>query len=77
MVVLPLDLSRLAVAAGLRDHLLDIFRANLGGVVADVDDVVLPVQPDIGNIWLLSKGSLDGTGAVQAMNAAEFERGMS
>ena len=43
MVVLLLDLGRAAVAAGLRDHLLDIFRANLRGVVADVDDVVLPV----------------------------------
>src|SRR5215203_5528320 len=77
LMVVLLDLGRLAVTARLRDHLLDIFRVNLGGVVADVDDVVLPVQPDIGNTWLLSKDSLDGTGAVQAMNAAEFERGMS
>src|SRR5215212_1626677 len=73
MVLLP-DLSRLAVASGLRDHLLYIFRADLGGIVADVDDVALPVQVDIGDVRLLSKGSLDGTGAVQAMNAAELER---
>src|SRR5215207_1550707 len=77
LMVVLLDLGGLAVAAGLRDHPLDIFRANLGGVVADVDDVVLPVKVDIGNTWLLSKDSLDGTGAVQAMNAAEFERGMT
>jgi hypothetical protein len=47
-----LDLSRLAVAARLRDDLLDAFRADVRGVVADVDDVVLPVQPDIGDMRL-------------------------
>ena len=41
-----------------------------------MDDVVLPVQVDIGDVRLLSKGSLDGTGAVQAMNA-ELERAAS
>jgi hypothetical protein len=54
VVVLLLDLGRLAIAAGLRDHLLDIFRADPRGVVADVDDVVLPVQPNLGDVWLLS-----------------------
>src|SRR5215210_151353 len=76
MVVLP-DLSRLAVAAGLYDHMPYIFRVSLRGVVADVDDVVFPVQPDFGDVWLLSQGPLDGTGAAQAVHAAEFERGMS
>ena len=53
-MVLLLDLGRLAVAARLRDHLLDIFRADPRGVVADVDDVVLPVQLNIGDVRLLS-----------------------
>jgi hypothetical protein len=52
--VVLLDLSRLAVAACLRDDLLDAFRADVRGVVADVDDVVLPVQLNLGDVWLLS-----------------------
>jgi hypothetical protein len=76
MVLLP-DLSRLAVTASLCDHLLDIFRADVRGIVADVDDVALPVQVDIGEVWLFSQGPLHGTGAVQAMNATEFERASS
>jgi hypothetical protein len=50
MVVLLLDLRRLAVAAGLCDHLLDIFRADPRGVVADADDIVLSVQSNIGDV---------------------------
>jgi hypothetical protein len=54
VVVLLLALSRLAVAAGLCDHLLDIFRGDPCGVVADVDYIVLPVQVEIGDVWLLT-----------------------
>ena len=74
VVVLLLDLGRLAVAARLRDHLLDIFRADPRWVVADVDEVVLPVQPHVGDVRLLSQGSLDGVGAAQAVHAPELER---
>ena len=63
VVVLLPDLGRLAVAARLCDHLLDVFRADPRGIVADVDEVVLPVQPDVGDVRLLSQGSLDGIGA--------------
>jgi|SRR5215217_7860516 hypothetical protein len=77
MVLLLPDLSRLAVASRLRDHLLDIFRADLGGIVADVDEVVLPVQVDIADVWLLSKGSLHGTGAAQTVHATELERAVA
>jgi hypothetical protein len=63
VVLLLLNLGRLAVAACPCNHLLDIFRAYLGGVIADVDGVVLPVEVDMGDVWLLSKGSLDGPSA--------------
>jgi hypothetical protein len=77
MVVLLLDLGRAEVAAGPRDHLLDIFRADTRGVVADVDDVVLPVQLYLGDVWLLPQYPLDGTGAAQAVHATELERAAS
>jgi hypothetical protein len=54
VVVLLLDLDRLAVAAGLRYDLLDLFRGDPRGVVADVDDVVLPIQPNLCDVWLPS-----------------------
>src|SRR5215217_9057827 len=76
MVLLP-DLSRLAVTASLCDHLLDIFRADVRGIVADVDDVALPVQVDIGEVWLLSQGPLHGTGTAQAVHATELERAVA
>jgi hypothetical protein len=60
--------------AGLRDDLLDPFRVDVRGIVADVDDVVLPVQPNIGDVWLLSQDPLDGTGATQTVHATERER---
>jgi hypothetical protein len=75
MVLLP-DLSRLAVAARLCDHLLDIFQDDVHGIVADVEDVVLPVQVDIGDVCLLSQGPLHGTGTTQAVHATEFERAL-
>jgi hypothetical protein len=75
--VLLLDLSRLAVAAGLRDHHFDAFCVDPRGVVADVDGVVFPIQPDIGDVRLLPQGSLDGSGASQAVNASKLERAIS
>jgi hypothetical protein len=77
LVMVLLDLSRLAVASRLCDHLLDIFRADVRGIVADVDEVVLPVQSNIGDVWLLSQGPLNGTGAAQFVNATEFERAVA
>jgi hypothetical protein len=53
-MVLLLELGRLAVASGLRDHLLEIFWADPRRVVAHMDEVVLPVQSNIGDVWLLS-----------------------
>src|SRR5215203_6522058 len=77
VVVLLLDLGGLAVAAGLRDHLLEIFWADPRRVVADVDDVALPVHPNFGDVGLLPQGSLDGTSAAQAVHATELERAIS
>jgi hypothetical protein len=73
-VVLILYSDRHTVAAGVRDHLLDIFRADPRRVVADVDDVVLPVQLYLGYVRLILQGPLDGTGTAQFVNATELER---
>src|SRR5215211_2515742 len=77
LVVLLLDLGRLAVAASLRDDLFDVFRADPRRVVADVDHVVLPIEANVGDVRLLSQGSLDGTSAAQAVHATELERASS
>jgi hypothetical protein len=77
MVVLLLDLGRAAVAAGLCDDLLYIFRADPRGVVADVDGIVIPVQVKLGDVRLLPQGPFDGTGAAQAVHATELERAAS
>src|SRR5215217_3153118 len=77
VVVLLLDPGRVAVASGLRDDVLDILLANPRGVVADVDDVVLPVQSNINDVWLLLQGPLNGTGAAKAVHATELERASS
>jgi hypothetical protein len=53
-VVLLLDLGQRAVATGLRDHPLDLFRGDPRGVIADVDEVSLPVEVDLGYARLLS-----------------------
>jgi hypothetical protein len=45
---------RCAVASGLRDDVLDSFRVDVRGIVADVDGVVLPIQPNLSDVWLLS-----------------------
>jgi len=73
VVMILIDLSRLAVAARLCDRVLDIFRADPRRVVTDMDDIVFPVQSDIGNMWLLSQGTLDGARAAQAVHATELE----
>src|SRR5215204_4774874 len=77
LVVLLLDLGRLAVAAGLRDDLFDGFRPDPRRVVAHVDHVVLPIEANVGYVRLLSQGSLDSTGAAQAVHATERERATS
>jgi hypothetical protein len=76
VVLLFPDLSRLAVASRLCDHLLDIFRADTRRVVADVDDVVLPVQLYLGDMWLLPQDPFDGTSAAKAVHATELERAL-
>src|SRR5215216_6627640 len=77
LVVLLLDLGRLAVAASLRDDLFDVFRADPRRVVADVDHVVLPIEANVGDVRLLSQGSLDGISAAQTVHATELERATS
>jgi hypothetical protein len=53
-VVLIFCPDRRAVAARLRDDLLNVLRASARRIESDVDDVVLPVQPNLGDVWLLS-----------------------
>src|SRR5215208_8364607 len=77
VVLLFPDLSRLAVASRLCDHLLDIFRADVRGIVAHVDEVVLPVQLYLGDMWLLPQDPFDGTGAAKAVHAPELERAVA
>src|SRR5215211_4031909 len=73
-VVMPLpDLGRLAVATGLRNRPLDVFRADPRRVVADVHEIVLPVKPHVGYVRLGSQGSLHGVGAAPAVHAPEPE----
>ena len=67
------DLGRLAVAARLCDRPLDAFRADPRWIVADVYEVVLPVQPHVGYVRLGSQGSHYGVGAASAVHAPELE----
>src|SRR5215203_2084454 len=72
MVLLP-DIGRLAVAARPCDRPLDVFRADPRWIVADVYEVVLPVQPHVTDMRLGSQGSLYGVGASSAVHAPELE----
>jgi hypothetical protein len=42
-----------------------------------VDDVVLPVQLYLGDMWLLPQDPFDGTSAAKAVHATELERAAS
>src|ERR687890_1716194 len=70
------SLDRLALTARVRYDPFDVLSPDLCGIVADADDVGLPVQADIGDARLSPQGLLDGDGTTEAVHAPQLERGV-
>src|SRR5215210_2403476 len=69
-------LDRLALTARIRYNPFDVLSPDLCGIVADADDVGLPVQADIGDARLSPQGLLDSGSATEAVHAVQLERGV-
>jgi hypothetical protein len=67
-------ISGAAGAARCSDDLLDRFWADHAGMIADVDDICAPIDVNIGNVRLRTKGLLDRVGALDAVDVVECER---
>jgi len=67
------SLYRLALTARVRYDPFDVLSPYFRRVVADVDDVGLPVETDITYVRLSLQGPFDSDGATEAVHAAQLE----
>jgi hypothetical protein len=66
---------RIAGAAGAGDERLDCSLVDHASVVADVDNIVLPVKVNARNMRIGTQRTLDRIGAFRAMQIVKPDRG--
>jgi hypothetical protein len=65
----------IAGAAGASDERLNLRLVDHAGVIADMDNILLPVKVDARNMWIRPQRALDCGRAFRAMQIVKPDRG--